>query len=256
MRQMLCLVILVSIGVSLFAAAPARNAGKNAGKSAATAATPEIPSHAIAQKGKQLLADDFGRSEMGVWKAVIPSAAIADGALKVWQTREDHGGVGKIPVKYKDAIFEFRFKTGENKSFSIGFDDKQYKGSHAGHIASIGVSPDRIRLNDSKEGVMRLDIYEARKGNDPAKKKEAEKALVGRTANFPVKISGDDWHTLSIEMAGDAMRVTLDGKPAAYLKSSGIGHPTKDLFGFTVSGKEVLFDDVKIWEATPVGGAE
>ncbi|HEY1602617.1 MAG TPA: hypothetical protein VGG64_23635, partial [Pirellulales bacterium] len=57
------------------------------------------------------------------------------------------------------------------------------------------------------------------------------------------------WHDVVIEIVGDQMRVSLDGRPAGYLKSPGIAHETKTSFHFTVSGKGVLFDDVRIWEA-------
>ena len=49
------------------------------------------------------------------------------------------------------------------------------------------------------------------------------------------------------------MRVTIDGKPAGYLKSSGIGHPTKSKIELGVAGKDGYFDDIKVWNAEPVG---
>jgi hypothetical protein len=52
-----------------------------------------------------------------------------------------------------------------------------------------------------------------------------------------------------IELKGDQMRVLLDGKPVGYLQSPGIAHETKSSFHFTVNGKGVLFDDVRIWQA-------
>ena len=48
---------------------------------------------------------------------------------------------------------------------------------------------------------------------------------------------------------GDEMRVTLDGQPAGYLKSSGIAHPTKSKIELGVAGKDGLFDDIKVWNA-------
>ena len=47
------------------------------------------------------------------------------------------------------------------------------------------------------------------------------------------------------------MRVTIDGKPAGFLKSSGIAHPTKSKIEFGVGGKDGLFDDIKVWNAAP-----
>jgi len=48
------------------------------------------------------------------------------------------------------------------------------------------------------------------------------------------------------------MRATLDGKPAAHLKSSGIAHPTKSKIELGVAGKDGWFDDIKVWSAEPV----
>jgi hypothetical protein len=51
---------------------------------------------------------------------------------------------------------------------------------------------------------------------------------------------------------GEEMRVTIDGQPAGYLKSPGIGHATKSKIELGVAGKDGLFDDIKVWNAEPV----
>jgi hypothetical protein len=47
------------------------------------------------------------------------------------------------------------------------------------------------------------------------------------------------------------MRVTIDGKAIAYLKSSGIAHETKSKIELGVAGKDGCFDDIKVWNAEP-----
>jgi hypothetical protein len=47
------------------------------------------------------------------------------------------------------------------------------------------------------------------------------------------------------------MCASIDGKPVAFLKSSGIAHPTKSKIEFGCAGKDGYFDDVKIWNAEP-----
>ncbi len=200
-----------------------------------------------AQKGEEILSDDFGRADLGEWKAVIPTFAIEGGALKGAQTRDDHGAVGRVHRPMKDVIVGFRFKLAGSTGFNAVFDDQQFKGSHAGHICRVAFTPKQVRLGDDKEGVMRNDIFEMRK--DPARKAEAEKLLVGRGASANASISRDAWHDVTIEIKGDQMRVTLDGRPAGELKSPGIAHETKTSFHFTVNGPGVLFDDVRIWKA-------
>ena len=61
------------------------------------------------------------------------------------------------------------------------------------------------------------------------------------------------WHTVRVEIVGDEMLVSLDGKPAAYLRSEGINHATKNAIGFEVGGKSVEVKDMKVWEATVSG---
>ncbi len=47
------------------------------------------------------------------------------------------------------------------------------------------------------------------------------------------------------------MRVIIDGKPMGFLKSPGIGHPTKSKIELGVSGKSGYFSDIKVWNAEP-----
>ena len=94
---------------------------------------------------------------------------------------------------------------------------------------------------------MRNDIFEMRK--DPARKAEADKLLVGRGSAASIVLEQKKWYQVSIEISGDEMRVSIDGKPTGYLKSPGLAHETKSSFHFTVNGKGVLFDDVHIWAA-------
>lgn len=201
----------------------------------------------VAQKGELIFTDDFERSDLGDWKPLIPSFAVQNGVLKGWQTRDDHGAVGRVYRPMKDVIVEFKFKLDGSTGFNAVFDDKNHQGSHAGHICRVAFAPKQIRLGDDKEGVMRNDIFELRK--DPAKKKEADKLLVGRGTATNVTLDPKPWHSVTITILGDHMHVTLDGKHVGELKSPGIAHETKASFHFTVNGPGVLFDDMRIWAA-------
>jgi hypothetical protein len=207
----------------------------------------EVPAKSLATKSKLLFADDFARAELGAWRSSCPTFTVADGVLKGSQTRSDHGAVVRVGAPFKDAIVECKFRFEGSPYFNVVFDDKAHKGTHAGHICRVAVTPKVIRLGDDKEGVMRNDIFEMRK--DPKRKAEADKLLVGRSQAFPVKLQQRQWYRLSIEILGEEMRVCLDDKPLGYLKSPGIGHATKAEFGFTVSGKDAHFDDVRVFAA-------
>jgi len=207
----------------------------------------DIPTEPIAQKGELILSDDFERTDLGAWKPLIPTFTVKDGVLRGEQTRSDHGPVGRFYHPLKDVIVEFRFKLDGSTGFNTVFDDQKFKGSHAGHICRVSFSTRQVRVGDDKEGVMRNDIYELRK--DPARKAEADKLLEGRNAITKVNIDPKTWHHATVEVVGDRIRATLDGQPVGYLKSPGIAHETKSSFHFSLNGRGVLFDDVKIWKA-------
>ena len=208
-----------------------------------------------AKKGALLFSDDFERAELGKdWRAVVPTFTVGDGVMKGSQTRDDHGAVGSIKAAFADGIIEFKFRFEGAASINAVCDDKAFKGSHAGHICRATITPKLIRLGDDKEGGMRNDIFEMRK--DPKRKADGDKLLVGRTKTFPMTIESHRWYRLTMEIAGDEMRVSLDDKFVGQLKSPGFAHPTKSDFHFTVTGKDALFDDVKVWAAEPVRSAK
>lgn len=207
-----------------------------------------VPLQPIVEKGTLLFSDDFERAELGsAWKVSIPGFTVADGVMRGTQMRDDHGAVGVVQAGIKDGVVAFKFLLEGARNVNAVFDDRAYKGSHAGHICRVALAPKQIRLGDDKEGVMRNDIFAMRR--DPARKAEADKLLAGRGIAVRADLEPGRWYEVVIEIAGDAMRVLLDGKPIGFLRSPGIAHPTKATFHFTVTGKDALFDDVRIWAA-------
>jgi hypothetical protein len=230
---------------------------------AAGAELPAVPAEPIAKKKELLFSDDFERAELGKkWAIVVPTYAIENGALKGTQVRVTapatdgkpavvgHAAVIGSDVPTKDSIIELRFRFAGATALSAEFDDRAYKGSHYGHICRVVVTPKDVTLRDERDGSMRNDIYEM--SRDPAKKEERNKLLKGHSATFPLQVETDKWHTLVLETVGDTMRATIDDKPVAFLKSSGIAHPTKSKIELGCAGKEGYFDDVKIWDAEAV----
>jgi hypothetical protein len=222
---------------------------------------PTIPADSIATKKELLFSDDFERAELGkAWGSVVPTFTLENGSLKGTQTRVNtpatdgkpavlgHQAVIGTDVPTKDSVVEFRFRFAGATALSAEFDDRKYTGSHYGHICFVRITPKTVILADQKDGSMRNDIYEMK---DPAKKAEKAKLLEGRSATFPVEFDADQWHTMSLETVGDSMRASLDGKPVAFLKSTGIAHPTKSKIEFGCAGKDGFFDDIKIWNAEP-----
>jgi hypothetical protein len=222
--------------------------GNDAEKSAT--ATVKLPGP-LAEKGELIFSDDFERAELGSdWQPLIPTFTVAEGILKGTQTRDDHGAVGRVYRPMKDIVAEFKFQFAGSPTFNVVFDDKNLRDySHAGHICRVAITPRQIRLGDDKEGIMRNDIFQMRRSGDSTEKAKAEELLKGRTAICKVPVEVERWHSMRIEIAGDEMRVSLNGAAIGFLKSPGIAHPTKGSMHFTVNGDSMLFDDVRIWAA-------
>ena len=164
-----------------------------------------------------------------------------------------HGAYTKAPFPFKDVMADVRFRFDGSTSFNFTVDDPAYKGSHAGHICHVTVTPTQIVLADTKLGAMKNEVYEKLKdpATTPEEKKQVREGIKDRRATSKTPIDPAKWHHLRMEIVNDEMLVSIDDTPVGYLKSEGIAHPTKGLMGFTVSGKTALFDDVKVWEATP-----
>lgn len=224
---------------------------------------PAIPEGSIARKKELLFSDDFeGKQPAKVWHKVVATFGVESGALKGTQTREKdttapdgktvikaHAAVHGLEIPTKDSVVECRIKFDGATMIDVEFDDRQYTGAHYGHLCRAQVRLNGVTIIDERDGGMRNDIREMR--NDPTKKAEVAKLLTGRQATYPAKLEAGKWYNLTVETVGDQMRVTIDGKPAAFLKSSGIAHTTKSKIELGVAGKHGWFDDIKVWNAEP-----
>ena len=222
-----------------------------------------IPEKSIAQKKELLFSDDFeGTEPAKEWHKVVPTFVVENGVIKGTQTRDKdieatggkpaikaHGAVHGLEIPTKDSVVEVRIRFEGATMIDVEFDDRNFTGAHYGHICRAQVRLTGVTIIDERDGGMRSDIYEMKK--DPAKKAEVSKLLVGRSATYPKKLEAGKWYALVVETIGDEMRVTIDGEPSGYLKSSGIGHASKSKIEIGVAGKDGLFDDIRVWNAEP-----
>jgi hypothetical protein len=222
---------------------------------------PKIPSKPISVKKELLFSDDFqGTEPAKVWHKVVPTFAVENGTLKGTQTRDKdvpsadgksvtkaHAAVHGLEIPTQDSVVECKIRFEGATMIDVEFDDRKYTGAHYGHLCRAQVRLNGVTIIDERDGGMRNDIREMR--NDPAKKAEIAALLKGRQVTYPAKLETGKWYTLVVETVGDEMRVTIDGKPAAFLKSSGIAHATKSKIELGVAGKDGFFDDLKVWNA-------
>ena len=233
--------------------------------SAAIAADPPaIPAASIAKKKELLFSDDFQGPEPDKrWHKVVPTFAVENGALKGTQTRDQnipaadgkpavtpHAAVHGLELPTKDSVVEVRIKFEGATMIDVEFDDRKFEGSHYGHLCRAQVRLDKVVMLDERDGSQSNALIELKK--DAAANKDAiSKLLAAHSASFPVKLEAGKWYTFTVETVGDEMRASLDGQPAGFLKSPGIGHATKSKIELGVAGKDGFFDDLKVWNAEP-----
>ena len=222
---------------------------------------PTIPSKTVAVKKELLFEDNMeGTTHDKRWHKVVDTFTFENGMLKGTQTRDKempskdgksvitaHAAVYGLELPTKDSVVEVKIKFEGNTKMDVEFDDRKYTGSHYGHLCRAIVSLTSITIVDERDGSQNEAIKELRK--DPAKKAEADKMMVGKSATFPITLEPHKWYTYVVETVGDEMRASIDGKPVGYLKSAGIGHPTKSKIELGVSGKDGFFKDIKVWNA-------
>lgn len=224
---------------------------------------PAVPKDSIAKKKELLFSDDFeGATPDKAWHQVVPTFARENGTLKGTQTRTEnipaadgkpavtaHAAVHGLSIPTKNSVVETKIKFEGASMIDVEFDDREYKGSHYGHICRAQVKPNGVTIIDERDGTMKNEVSEKR--SDPAKKAEVAELLKGRMVTYPAKFETGKWYNLVVETVGDEMRVVIDGTPMAYLKSSGIGHETKSKIELGVAGHDGFYDDLKVYNADP-----
>ncbi len=206
----------------------------------------------LVTKGKLLLSDDFEIAAVAPhWRIAIGDFQIDSGKFVGNELPQDkHGAVARAKTEFKNGIVEFSFRMGTSKTLNFVIDERNFKGSHAGHLCRVVITKSILRLADDKEGAMRNDIFAMK--DDSTKADERKKLLENRSAVFKINLDPMEWHTMRVEILEETMQVSLDGKVVGHLKSPGIAHERKTDVGFTVLGQGVQFDNFQIWEATAI----
>jgi hypothetical protein len=219
---------------------------------ALAAALPPDPGGPIARKKELLFSDDFQKAQLDPrWHQVVETFTVENGALKGTQTRggdKPHAAVFGLDLPTRDSVIEVKIRFEGNTMMDIEFDDRNFQGSHYGHLCCAQVRLDSVTIIDQRDGSQSNALIELRKdtGRNQA---QIDRLLATHSAAFPANLEGGKWYTLVVETIGDAMRVTIDGRPAAFFNSPGIGHETKSKIEFGVAGRSGLYDDIKIWNA-------
>lgn len=207
---------------------------------------------------REIFADDFSGSAFGPkWGHYKSGSVLKDGVLVgITLNPADHNGVDSIridPEKDLEVAVKFRFTSEKAKGFNVWFDDKDYKGSHAGHICSVSLShgpsdtaPGSITISDAKTGGMDNKFYDKKKNAPESLTEEEKKFLASKVTSIPTKLTMQDWHKLVIRTSGDKAEVAIDDVMVGSFQSEGIAHETKSVISLTTNTDDVHYDDFSI----------
>lgn len=198
-----------------------------------------------------IFTDDFSGDAFGPrWLHYKSASVVKDGVLVgITPEGSDHAATDLVkfePERDVEMSVRFKFTSEKAEKFNVHFDDPSYRGSHAGHICNVFVTPKSLQIHDGKTGGFRSDLFARRRSNPPTSTDEDKKLMSMKTKNFPVAISRGEWHTLVLRTRGEEMFASLDGKELGSFQSEGIGHEHKSQVSLTTYLVDVHFDDFSL----------
>lgn len=198
-----------------------------------------------------IFSDDFGKDGFGKeWGHYKSSSVVEDGVLHgITAPESDHPAVDVIkiaPDRDLEVAVKFRISNEKTYGFNVWFDDKAYKGSHAGHICSITVTRKAVNVADAKSGTFSNDIYERKKATPPTLTAEDKANIAKWTQSTPNTVSLKEWHTLVVRTNDDVVETSIDGKVVSTFRSPGIAHDHKTVVSLTTNRVDVDYDDFSI----------
>ncbi len=198
-----------------------------------------------------IFSDDFAADGFGkAWGHYKSSSVVKDGVLKgITAPESDHAAVDVIKIAPEtdlEVSVKFQFVSDQAKGFNIWFDDRDYKGSHAGHICSISVNPKAVVVADAKAGTFSNDIYERKKAVPPTLTAEDKANMIKWTKSMPTTVSLKEWHTLVVRTQNDVVETSIDGKVVGSFRSPGVAHDHKTVVSLTTNRIDVNYDDFSI----------
>jgi hypothetical protein len=187
----------------------------------------DAPATLLAQPDKEILNDALTKeSKAAEWKVAKGKWERAADGIHVEELPADkHGAAGRVPMKLQDFVASFEFRLDGAKVISLSINDAKE------HVARVMITPTALRVQ-----------------KDDHDHDGPDKGVV--FLNQAQAFEAGTWHSVVLEMVGDTMVATIDGK------ISGFG--SNDLFkaekanpGFTCGGQSATFRNFVIWSAKP-----
>jgi Domain of Unknown Function (DUF1080) len=192
------------------------------------AADPVLPVTVLSLiDGEPVFADPLSTAPAKpVWAAGKGAWVLEDGHWRGSEIAADkHGAVVRHTQPLGDFVLRYEVRLDGAKATSLSINAK------AGHLSRISIGPRGVQ---------------ARK--DDMDHDGPDKGVV-----FPalsVEVKPGEWHTVVMEMCGDTLLASVDGKPVSFGAHESF-KMEKSNFGFTVGGESAAFRNVTVWNAKP-----
>ena len=185
----------------------------------------EPPATLLAQPDKEIVVDALTKdAEAAAWKVAKGKWERTAEGIRVEELPEDkHGAVSRLTQKLDGLVIAFEFRLDGAKSVSLSINAEK------DHMARVAVTPTTLRIQ--------------RDDNDHEGPDKAVAFLTAAQA-----FEAGTWHKVVLEMVGDTLVATVDGKISGFGRSELFRTPKVNP-GFTCSGQSATFRNFSLWSA-------
>lgn len=185
----------------------------------------EAPATLLAQPDKEIVSDALTKDAPAAdWKVAKGKWERTAEGIRVEEIPADkHGAVGRVAQKLQDLVIAFEFRLDGAKSVSLSINATK------DHMARVLITPTALRVQ-----------------KDDHDHDGPDKAVV--FLNAAQTFEAGTWHRVVLEMVGDTMVATIDGKLSAF-GSDELFKTEKVSPGFTCAGQSATFRNFTLWSA-------
>lgn len=185
----------------------------------------DAPATLLAQPDKEILNDALTKEAKAAdWKVAKGKwERTADGIRVEELPADNHGAAGRVPMKLQDFVAAFEFRLDGAKVVSLSINDAKE------HVARVMITPTAFRVQ-----------------KDDHDHDGPDKGVV--FLNQAQAFEAGTWHSVVLEMVGDTMVATIDGKHSGF-GSHELFKAEKANPGLTCGGQSATFRNFVIWSA-------
>ena len=185
----------------------------------------DAPATLLAQPDKEIVGDALTKdAKAAEWKVAKGKWERTADGIRVEEIPADrHGAVSRVAEKLQDLVIAFEFRLDGAKSVSLSINAAK------DHMARVLITPTVLRVQ-----------------KDDNDHDGPDKAVV--FLNTAQAFEAGTWHRVVLEMVGDTLVATIDGKISAF-GSDALFKTEKVSPGFTCAGQSATFRNFTLWSA-------